>query len=168
MLPANKTLWAGGVMTDKSHLLEPAIIIVDSDSVFAAYINEIVFSVLGLSATIFKYKIQAHDWCTAHPVHVDMVIAWEGDSRFNGFKLFKEPDGIFLRPVLAVLLLNPSENEASAAAWFCGLDKAFKTMIPFKAIRYPYRLSKLGTVLNDAFSWYKPEMRCSKIIDNNK
>lgn len=140
-------------------LLEPAIIVIDNDPDFAAYINDIVFSVLGVNATIFEDKIQVLDWCAEHPVHVDMVIVREGDIHFNGFKLLKELDGIFLRPVLAVFLLNPSVNEASAEAWFCGLDKVFKTLIPFKAVYYPYRLSKLGTALNDAFSWYRPEMR---------
>jgi hypothetical protein len=147
--------------------LEPAIIVVDNDPDCIVYINDIVLSVLGVNVTIFKDKNHALEWCAVNPVHVDLVIIREGDIHFNGFKLLKELDGIFLRPVFAVFLLNPSGNEASAECWFYQLDKVFKTIIPFKAIRYPYRLSKLGSALNDAFSWYKADMHFNKITGKN-
>jgi hypothetical protein len=155
-------------MAAKSLLLEPAIIILDNNPDCAARINNVVFAVLGVKATIFTDKDPVLRWCAEHPVHADMVIAWEGDIHFNGFKLLKELDGIFLRPVFAVFLFNPSVNEASTEAWFYSLDKVFKTIIPFKAIRYPYRLSKLGTALNDAFSWYKPDTGSSVTIAGNR
>jgi hypothetical protein len=155
-------------MAVRPHVLEPAIIVIDNDPDCITYINDIVFAVLGKRATIFTDKRLTLDWCARHPVHVDLIITREGDNHFNGFKLLKELDGIFLRPVFAIFLLHPSGNEHSAETWYYQLDKVFKTIIPLKALRFPYRLSKLGTALNDAFSWYKPEMRCSKIIDNNK
>lgn len=155
-------------MADKSHLLEPAILIVDNDDDYATYINDIVFSVLGIDATIFPEKSSAIEWCASHPVHVDLVITREGDDDFNGFKVLKELDGIFLRPVFAVFLLSPSGNETSAEAWFSQLDNVFKTIIPFKAIRFPYRLSKLGMALNDAFPWYKSDCQGGGVTQEKK
>jgi hypothetical protein len=152
-------------MAARLHLLEPTIIILDNDPGCAENVDNIVFAVLGVRATIFSDKNQAIEWCACHPVRVDLVIAWEGDIHFNGFKLLKELDRIFLKPVYAIFLLNQSGNEASAETWFYQLDKVFKTITPFKAIRFPYRLSKLGTALTDAFPWRKPEMQCSERIE---
>jgi hypothetical protein len=56
---------------------------------------------------------------------------------------------ILLEP--AIIVIDNDPDFASAEAWFYGLDKVFKTLIPYKAVRYPYRLSKLGTALATRF-----------------
>lgn len=40
----------------------------------------------------------------------------------------------------AIIVIGNDPDFASAEAWFYGLDKVFKTQIPYKAVRYPYRL----------------------------
>jgi hypothetical protein len=155
-------------MAVKPLLLEPAIIIVDNDPECAAYISDIVTAVLGVKATIFTDKPPALEWCAGHPVHVDLVITREGDHIFNGFKLLKELDKNFMRPVYAILLLNPRGNDSSAESWFYQLDKVFTTIKPLKALRYPYLMHKLGTALDDAFSWFKPDMQSGKRTQENK
>lgn len=149
-------------------LLEPAIVIVDNNPEYIAYLSEIVMAVLGVKATIFTDKRPALKWCATHPVHVDLVITRESDIRFNGFKLLKELDEIFLRPVYAILLINPRGNDYSAESWFYQLDKVFKTIVPLKSLCYPYSMHTIGTTLDSAFSWYKPIPQNEKIDKENK
>jgi hypothetical protein len=146
-------------METRSPSLEPAILIVDSNPDAVLYLDEIVTIVLGVHATTFTDAQLAIAWCVEHPVHPDLVISGEGDQDFNGFLLLKKLDELFLRPVYAVLLLNPRENDYSAETWFYQLDKVFAAIQPFKAIRFPYLMHELGTALDRAFPWYAPAAR---------
>jgi hypothetical protein len=149
-------------MNHNPSLPEPAILIVDNNPDAVLYLDEIVTTVLGVHATTFTDAQLAIAWCAAHPAHADLVITGEGDDHFNGFKLLKELDELFLRPVYAILLLNPRGNDLSAETWFYQLDKVFTTLQPLKALRFPYRMHELGTTLDRAFPWYTPAMRCGQ------
>jgi hypothetical protein len=155
-------------MNTKPCFPHPDVIIVDNDPTYVDYITNIVTDVLGVTAATFTEKRSALEWCAGHPVHTDLVITREGEEPFNGFKLLRQLDEIFLRPVYAILLINPRGNDYSAECWFDQLDKVFKTIKPLKAICWPYRKYKLGTALDKAFPWYKPDMQCAKMTEENK
>ncbi len=154
-------------MTSGPHSLEPDVIIVENDPGCAAHVRDIVLTALSVEPAIYSDTVSAFESCLEHPAYIDLIITREGDGDFSGFKLLKQLDAIFLRPVFAILLLNPGQNEASAETWFAQLDKAFETIIPFKTIRFPYRLSELGTALNKAFPWRQPEVRFCRITEDH-
>lgn len=154
-------LSGAGCLMDRNSLI-PSVLIADSDPDHAMGLNDIVTDVLGISAATFTDSRLALAWCAGHPIHTDLVITRENMQPLNGFKMLKEMDAIFFRPVYAILLICPGTNEADAQAWFYQLDKVFSMIKPLKALCPPYFKYEIGTALNRAFPWYDSKLLATR------